>query len=247
MKKILGLRLTEKEQNLSQNLENKANFITEQTNERISEVYNEISKNYDFTNAKHDEVINYTNKQISDIYKEITKNYDYTNEKNNELKEKSDFLYTDIKDLSYILKMNIDDITQEQNRIKEETNNKITEFSKNNEEKISNLNKEYSKVLNTKITEFSGQISKTEQNINNSVNAIQNEIENNKKNNKYVIEQLKKEFIASLEQQKTFYEQEISLLKEELSMFKEKYNEDRKSPVVKLIEKYIKKKNGMDK
>ena len=76
--------------------------ITIQTDEKISNVYSEITKNYDYTNnqttdlknlffAQMDDKISWQNSQtdekISRVYEEITKNYEYTNKLSNEAKE----------------------------------------------------------------------------------------------------------------------------------------------------------------
>ena len=80
---------------LLKDIEGNNNFIQSQTDEKISKVYDEITKNYEYTNEKNDETLkavdkkaielnSQTDEKFSKVYDEITKNYEYTNEKNNE-------------------------------------------------------------------------------------------------------------------------------------------------------------------
>lgn len=71
--------------NVAQKAEEKANTLIAQTDEKISKVYDEISKNYDYTNEIRDEISVQTDEKIGRIYDEISKNYDYTNKLKDEL------------------------------------------------------------------------------------------------------------------------------------------------------------------
>lgn len=95
--------------------------ITNKTDEKITNIYSEITKNYDYTNEQISDLNNSLSRKIEDkvawcnsdvdnkisnVYSEITKNYDYTNKLNQEIKSNISNVYDEIsKNYEYTNKL----------------------------------------------------------------------------------------------------------------------------------------------
>ena len=99
------------ENSLNRAIGSSVSDIINQTDEKISNIYSEITKNYDYTNnqindlnnsfsRKIDDKVAWCNSdvdnKISNVYSEITKNYDYTNKLNQEIKSNISNIYDEI-------------------------------------------------------------------------------------------------------------------------------------------------------
>lgn len=117
-----------------------------QTDTKISDIYSEITKNYDYTNkqvkdlndnisSQIEEKIAWQNTQtdakISGVYSEISKNYDYTNKLNEDTKDSISKIYSEItKNYEYT------------NKLSDEAKEKVVESDKLTDEKISKVYEE---------------------------------------------------------------------------------------------------------
>ena len=179
------------EQMFSQNLQNSINS----TDSKITEVYNEITKNYEYTNEIRDSLtqnikehavsleqmfsqnfqnsISSTDSKITEVYNEITKNYDFTKE-SIEKSEESLKTLTDEK---------ISKVYDEISKNYEYTNDIWDNLNKNIENKVFNLEQSFNKnfenninLTEEKITKILDEISlnhnNTIQNIENTKNSI---------------------------------------------------------------------------
>ena len=130
--------------------------ITVETDNKISKIYEEISKNYEYTNelnkninekvnqekeeiqgvinSSREEITVETDEKISKVYEEISKNYEYTNELNKNINEKVNQEKEEIRGV----------INSSREEITVETDNKISKIY----EEISK-NYDYTKELNT--------------------------------------------------------------------------------------------------
>ena len=274
------LELNKKE--LYSNIEKNNINIEQKTDSRISQVYEEITKNYKYTEelfSKLNEddlriynkieenklsLLQNTDLKISQIYEEITKNYKYTeelvqrnldkldskinldlennyNQINEHLEEKAKYLYNDIKDLSYVLQNNFEELSNEQNKISEFNSKIVLEvenLKQENEVKISALRKEYKEIIFSKVQNISNNLEQFDTEIKNHIDIIQKQLETEKQQNIRNVEELKFKFNIILEEQQKQYKEEIENLKKQMQEMEIKLREEMKSPIQKLIEKY---------
>ena len=274
------LELNKKE--LYSNIEKNNINIEQKTDSRISQVYEEITKNYKYTEElfsklNEDDLRIYnkieenklsllqdTDLKISQIYEEITKNYKYTEELvqrnldkldskinldlesnynniNKRIEEKAKYLYNDIKDLSYVLQNNFEELGNEQNKISELSTKIVLEvenLKQENEVKISALRKEYKEIIFSKVQNISNNLEQFDTEIKNHIDIIQKQLETEKQQNIRNVEELKFKFNIILEEQQKQYKEEIENLKKQMQEMEIKLREEMKSPIQKLIEKY---------
>lgn len=274
------LELNKKE--LYSNIEKNNINIEQKTDSRISQVYEEITKNYKYTEelfSKLNEddlriynkieenklsLLQNTDLKISQIYEEITKNYKYTeelvqrnldkldskinldlennyNQINEHLEEKAKYLYNDIKDLSYVLQNNFEELSNEQNKISEFNTKIVLEvenLKQENEVKISALRKEYKEIIFSKVQNISNNLEQFDTEIKNHIDIIQKQLETEKQQNIRNVEELKFKFNIILEEQQKQYKEEIENLKKQMQEMEIKLREEMKSPIRKLIDKY---------
>lgn len=150
--KLIYERIKTSEDNVSQIVSDLSGSysdkITHQTDEKISKVYEEITKNYEYTNELNKNVYNeislirdesanravacssMTDEKISKVYEEITKNYEYTNN-----------LSQDAKNSALQLQKNIDGLYADLNNYKDslvDAKNGIYSYIDNSVEKVQN-------------------------------------------------------------------------------------------------------------
>ncbi len=261
--------------------ENKLSLL-QNTDLKISQIYEEITKNYKYTEelfSKLNEddlriynkieenklsLLQNTDLKISQIYEEITKNYKYTeelvqrnldkldskinldlennyNQINEHFEEKAKYLYNDIKDLSYVLQNNFEELSNEQNKISEFNSKIVLEvenLKQENEVKISALRKEYKEIIFSKVQNISNNLEQFDTEIKNHIDIIQKQLETEKQQNIRNVEELKFKFNIILEEQQKQYKEEIENLKKQMQEMEIKLREEMKSPIQKLIEKY---------
>lgn len=226
--------------NIAQKVEESSSAQTVQTDEKISKVYEEISKNYEYTNKLNETAKN----EITQAREEINKNYDYTNKLNSDLKqelhEKSKSLYSDIKDISFVVQDNFVELSKVQEEIKNECKKLQEEDNQRNfktEEKLSNINE---KIENQAVL-----ANQMQDKTNSMFLNMKQEFELEKQNYQNAIENLKIEYKSMLQEQEVKHEQEkaelknqITELQNQIKEFKLEIREEMKSPIKKLIEKY---------
>ena len=261
--------------------ENKLSLL-QNTDLKISQIYEEITKNYKYTEelfSKLNEddlriynkieenklsLLQNTDLKISQIYEEITKNYKYTeelvqrnldkldskinldlennyNQINEHLEEKAKYLYNDIKDLSFVLQNNFEELSNEQNKISEFNSKIVSEvenLKQENEAKISGLRKEYKEIIFSKVQNISNNLEQFDTEIKNHIDIIQKQLETEKQQNIRNVEELKFKFNIILEEQQKQYKEEIENLKKQMQEMEIKLREEMKSPIRKLIDKY---------
>lgn len=226
--------------NIARKVEESASAQTVQTDEKISKVYEEISKNYEYTNKLNETAKN----EITQAREEINKNYDYTNKLNSDLKqelhEKSKSLYSDIKDISFVVQDNFVELSKVQEEIKNECKKLQEEDNQRNlktEEQLSNINE---KIENQAVL-----ANQMQDKTNSMFLNIKQEFELEKQNYLNAIENLKIEYKSMLQEKEVKHEQEkaelknqIAELQNQIKEFKLEIREEMKSPIKKLIEKY---------
>ena len=264
------------------NIENSKQGLIKETDYKISQVYEEITKNYKYTeelvsklSEKNSEIYNRieeeksnivqeTDSKIAQVYDEITRNYKYTEELvqrnfdkldseihsnlennykilNERIEENAKYLYNDIKDLSFVVQNNFVELNKEQDKILEE-NKQITAnievYKQENEERISDLRKEYKEIIFSKVKNISKNMEQFDIEIKNYIDIIQKQLETEREQNIQNVEGLKFEFNRVIESQQKKHDEEIEILKKQIQEMEFKLREEMKSPIQKLIEKY---------
>ena len=169
--------LLDLESNLNKAISSSVSDIINQTDEKISNIYSEITKNYDYTNnqisdlnnlllRKIEDKVSWINSdvdaKISNVYSEITKNYDYVDGLNNNLNSSVANVYAEItKNYEYTNKLN--------QEIKSNISNVYDEISKNYE---------YTNTLSEKAKE---NVIESEKQTDNKLSKVYEEIENSYK------------------------------------------------------------------
>ncbi len=216
--------------------------ITQQTDEKISKVYDEISKNYDYTNElnrKVDEKVNQnkeevqglinsskeditqqTDEKISKVYEEISKNYDYTNELNKNI---NDLKYNTDKKESYIYSF-----INEKNA---ELYNLLSEYQGLLEGKINQGNNEqYQKNLEIEYKINNILENKTDKKDLDLMNRImKNKIEDIEELYKSNFDELRNKFSDELNNQRVKYEKKLIEMENIIKSLDEKYEPKRNS------------------
>ncbi len=231
-------RIKEKEEILA-DIKNKTELLSNNTNDKIMEITEEISNLYAYTNKERDY-----------IYTAIYQNKEYTDNKSNELKdsiewnikEKSQYIYSDIKDLSIVMQENYKELSSEQNNLKQNTSDIINRIE-NNENWISSVNND----INGKINDISNRINNNGKETTDTINQIKNTLEFEKQNNQNLINQIKAEFRDILEGQQKKHEEEVQELKDKIKSLEIELREEMKSPLEKLISKYKEKSKNTEK
>ena len=221
---------------------------TEETDTKISGVYEEITKNYKYTedlaasnyNNLHNE-IKKSNDKIAVIYDEITKNYEKTEDL---ITSRSKDLYNDVKDLSYILNSNFEELKTEQKNIinnGENLRNNISLLEKEIKENITLIKSDLMNENKNKHEKILTTIENIEKNIMSYIDKVQTEIQTEKINTEQTITKLKKELNNEFEQKFLKYNEEITNLQKQLIEKEMQLREEMKSPFQKFIDKYNKR------
>lgn len=231
-------------------------YAEDDADKKIALVYDQINEqNEYFNNANKviknelnsaiDNIINDSNHRQEQIFNEINKNLQYTNDLSNNIKNdlyshidnKSEGLYGDIKDLSYVVQNNYDDLIQKHSDLKETTEQLLEKMQTGNEEQLSSVRGE----IHNKFDEFSGIINNTKEQFNVIADNIKNIVEQEKQNNNAIIKSMKSEFMSIIEAQQKHHNNEVTELREQIKQLEIDLREEMKSPVAKLLEKYQKK------
>ena len=216
-------------------IENNKQGLIKETDYKISQIYDEITKNYKYTEEL---VQRNLDKLDSKINLDLENNYNQINER---LEEKAKYLYNDIKDLSYVLQNNFEELSNEQNKISEFNSKIVSEvenLKQENEEKISDLRKEYKEIISLKMQNISNNLEQFDIEIKNHIDTIQKQLETEKLQNIQNVEELKSKFNIVLEEQQKQHKEEIENLKKQMQEMEIKLREEMKSPIRKLIDKY---------
>ena len=216
-------------------IENNKQGLIKETDYKISQIYDEITKNYKYTEEL---VQRNLDKLDSKINLDLENNYNQINER---LEEKAKYLYNDNKDLSYVLQNNFEELSNEQNKISEFNSKIVSEvenLKQENEEKISDLRKEYKEIISLKMQNISNNLEQFDIEIKNHIDTIQKQLETEKLQNIQNVEELKSKFNIVLEEQQKQHKEEIENLKKQMQEMEIKLREEMKSPIRKLIDKY---------
>ena len=243
-------------QDIISKIEENSRNISNETDSKIALVYDEITKNYKYTEelvqrqqeetknienrvaSNKEDLENYLNAKTSELYIALDNSHQGINEA---LEEKTKYLYNDIKDLSFVLQDNFVELNKEQDRILEQNQKIISEttaFQQKNDEKINNLRNEYKEFIASKIQDLSAAIKQVDIEVKDYIESIQLKIETEKQQNLQVIENLQIQFNSLLELQQEKYREEIDLLKKQMMEMEQNLREEMKSPLQKFIEKY---------
>ena len=209
--------------------------IEQETDYKISQVYAEITKNYKYT----EELVQRNFEKLdSEIHSDLQNNYKILNER---IEEKAKYLYNDIKDLSFVLQNNFVELNKEQDKILEKNKQifaNIEVYKQENEERISDLRKEYKEIISLKMQNISNNLEQFESEIKNYIDVVQKQLETEKQQNMQNTEELKSKFNIVIEEQQKQHKEEIENLKKQMQEMEIKLREEMKSPIQKLIEKY---------
>lgn len=209
--------------------------IEQETDYKISQVYAEITKNYKYT----EELVQRNFEKLdSEIHSDLQNNYKILNER---IEEKAKYLYNDIKDLSFVLQNNFVELNKEQDKILEKNKQifaNIEVYKQKNEEKISDLRKEYKEIIFSKVQNISNNLEQFESEIKNYIDVVQKQLETEKQQNMQNTEELKSKFNIVIEEQQKQHKEEIENLKKQMQEMEIKLREEMKSPIQKLIDKY---------
>ena len=216
--------------------------ISELQDEKISKVYDEISKNYDYTNelnrkvddkvnqnkeeiqglinSSREDITQQTDEKISKVYDEISKNYDYTNELNKNI---NDLKYNTDKKESYIYSF-----INEKNA---ELYNLLSEYQGLLEGKINQGNNEqYQKNLEIEYKINNILENKTDKKDLDLMNRImKNKIEDIEELYKSNFDELRNKFSDELNNQRVKYEKKLIEMENIIKSLDEKYEPKRNS------------------
>ncbi|MBQ9245013.1 hypothetical protein IJ182_01955, partial [bacterium] len=203
---------------IDKTINDKIDFLLNQTNGRISEVYDEISKNYDYTNEKNTELEAKFENNITEIKKNFNENIEAkvsdTNSKITNILD--EIIKNKTENEKHLTKLNNEIASQnkEVENIKSDIilkNNEIKEDLKNQSEKLYNdINSDIEKILN--------EISQNKSDTNEKVNNIENEI---KENSEFVNNQIS--------EIKNVIQEESKLSKEQIKQTQETINQTKEA------------------
>ncbi len=188
VKKDLLLKVDESKNEVLQQLNTNTEVITSQTDEKISRVYDEISKNYDYTNRLSQE-----NKDLA---------YSLKNEVEGQLKTAQDNIYSYIDHSNEVVASNAD---EKLNTVKAEVNDKITKLEEAQERKNNLKISEVYAYTNSELTKVFTQLNENNSN-------YEYKLEYSLKNSEHMLEENKSE-VSNLK----LKIEEQNILKEELS------------------------------
>ena len=244
------------------------------SNDKIAEIYGEITKNYEKTDDLIESYSENLNNKIETIYKEIetlnTRNTDIVQKLKEETEQKaknnisqiydeisknkkraedlitlrSKDLYNDVKDLSYILNSNFEELKTEQKNIinnGENLRNNISLLEKEIKENITLIKSDLMNENKNKHEKILTTIENIEKNIMSYIDKVQTEIQTEKINTEQTITKLKEELNNEFEQKFLKYNEEITNLQKQLIEKEMQLREEMKSPFQKFIDKYNKR------
>ncbi len=217
-------------------------------------VFNEYLNIHEVENRLLSKIIHNeeTDKRFNAIYEDLQKNYDYTEDLvnktncslNNNIKEISEHLYNDIKDLSYVQKDNFIELNKEQFKVTEQiTNlsNKINIDNEKNKEEIIKSKEEYKQFLNNKTEDIKNIILQNDNIYKKDINSLKLKIDTEKQNTISEINKLKEEYEERFKLQEQKHQEEIEIFNKKMIEMQDKLREEMKSPLKKFIEKHQKK------
>ncbi len=206
---------------------------------KISQVYEEITRNYDYTNKLREK----SKQDIAQLVKYFNDNTIKPSQET-QVVDTSQYsaLYENIKDLSYVVYDN-----------QALLSDKITNLSKVLDEKLESEKQEIKEILNQLQGQFNVSIlskqKETQKDIESIVkklmenlNEITSSVELSKQKLNTKLEEKEAEFIAILEEQSKKHDEEILLLKEQLVLMEQRLNEKLETPLKKLQKYFVSKK-----
>ncbi len=213
---IFNSELIQNKNYILASLEEKINFLTNQTDLKISQTLEEIAKNCKYTE-------------------------DLISELENQQNEKNNNLYNDMKDLSFVVQNNFVELNKEQNCIKEKNEEIIKEIKfsiQKNQEQITEFQNEYEELINSKFQAAMNILKQADDKINNYISNIQKEAAAEREKNEKNLADLKSEFKAVLDLQNQNHDDEMLSLRMRILETEDYIREEIKSPLKKIIEKF---------
>ncbi len=229
-KKLLS-NVEEIKNDVIQQLNASSDVLVVQTDEKISKVYEEITKNYAYTNELRDA----SKFEITEVEKKLLSNVEETKKI---IAEKYVVLYENLKDLSYVVyddKALLLDKISDLNKAFEEK----TEYDKNEIKEILNqIQNEFNTKVLSKQKETQKEIENITKRIKENLAEIILKIETSKQEIETNMLAKEVEFIHVIEEQAKRHDEEIALLKEQLVLTEQRLNEKLETPLKKL-QKYF--------
>ena len=150
-----------------------------------------------------------------------------------EIKVKSKDLYRDIKDLSFIVQSNFEELTKEQNNSKDKCDKVADDFYQNK----SKIDYDISSI-NSKLEEVSLFVQEKDNRNSLLFKEVDEKIKTEKYNLEVIVSTLKEEFNFILSEQQRKHDEEVQMLKNHIKQLEYDLREEMKSPIKKLIDKY---------
>ncbi len=219
---------------IQNNINSQIEQVTNSTDSKISHVYEEITRNYDYTNRLSSDLKNEVNSVNSSVKGDIE---NLRNNINEQLYEKYKNLYTDIKDLSFLQNDNYVELNKEQNLLKQQNAQILQELADTQKKHEAQVNA-YKQNLISKMKDFEGLLKHTSVEINKFIDELQIKIETENKNTSSIIEEMKAEFDEKLKLQEQKHYEELKNMHNQMLKMRYELREEMKSPIKKLIEKY---------
>ena len=210
-------------------------FSRDELDTKISNVYLDIEKNY-----------KYTEKLVDDLKYELSKtdleskisNIEKVSEEN--LKEKFELLYSNIKDLSYVVHENNTCVFDNLAKLETLLLTKVSTDSEETKQLINKLLDDLKNEINSKIIDVQKENQKTIDEIQLKVERLTSKFDLYVSGDVFnkTIETIEQKYSALLELQNQKHEEEIALLKEQMIEMEQRITEQLDTPCKK-IHKYI--------
>lgn len=227
-------KIDENKNEIQNNINSQIEHVTNSTDSKISHVYEEITRNYDYTNRLSSDLKNEVNSVNSSVKGDIE---NLRNNINEQLYEKYKNLYSDIKDLSFLQNDNYIELNKEQNLLKQQNAQILQELADTQKKHEAQVNA-YKQNLVSKMKDFEGLLKHTSVEINKFIDELQIKIETENKNTSSIIEEMKAEFDEKLKLQEQKHYEELKNMHNQMLKMRYELREEMKSPIKKLIEKY---------
>ena len=218
--------------------------LSNQTDEKISKVYEEITKNYEYTNELREESKKEIEKKqievLSKIDERLTKNYEYTDSL---IKERYSSLYDNLKDLSYVVHDNNSSLFSKFVDLEKRFEEKIKFESEETKQALNKIQSEMNSALVSTQNEIQKNVEKIENEITSKLNDIVSDFKNSKQELNDELHKKEKQLLCILEEQEKRHNDEIALLKEQMLEMEQRINEKLETPCRKIHNYFANRKS----
>ena len=218
--------------------------VNQQTDEKILKVYEEITKNYEYTNELREESKKEIEKKqievLSKIDERLTKNYEYTDSL---IKERYSSLYDNLKDLSYVVHDNNSSLFSKFVDLEKRFEEKIKFESEETKQALNKIQSEMNSALVSTQNEMQKNVEKIANEITSKLNDIVSDFKNSKQELNEEFHKKEKQLLCILEEQEKRHNDEIVLLKEQMLEMEQRINEKLETPCRKIHNYFANRKS----